>query len=372
MGHTAKNKIGFTLQVSSFMLSVFFFAWFSVASAQEAPYNIMIAPHTLELKMAKGGRLEQRIKILNKGPIDIPIKAKVIDFTAEDETGKMLFNKSSDEVISPAKWITIKNSDFILSPGETKTLEFAVSIPKDAAEGGYYTAIIFEPLLPSHYFAKEKPRAIPEIGALVLLAVGMENMTRNGIGMSVAKFSIPEELHLKKLEDAFKNILGFPKPALASEKNRLAIVANGDLAFEIGIKNEDVFHGKYHGHLKIISDKTSAIVGETEVPKITIFPGKSRYFPVDFTPAKTGSIIKDFVGKYFMFGKYRAELALISEDFPGLASASGFKNRTEETIEFWIFPWKTAIAAIILFFVILLARKRITMAGRALFLKRET
>ncbi len=232
---------------------VFLFMSFGVISvvlAQEFPYDIMIAPHTLELNVEKGETLKRTIKILNKGTVDVPMKAKVTDFTAEDETGKMVFGSGTGDIVSPAKWIEIKKPDFILSPQETYRVDFEIKIPAETTPGGYYATIIFEPQLPSVYFEKDKPRAIPEIGALILFAVDIEGRKRGNEVVSVTKFGIPEKYHLKKLENALGKIIGIPGEAMAAEKGGFSVVENSSLAFDIQIKNEDVFHNKFFGKLE--------------------------------------------------------------------------------------------------------------------------
>ena len=185
-----------TIIIKIFLLLLFLSLGTTINAKAQSASNIMIAPHTLELNVRKGEEIKSRIKILNKGFQEMPFKVKIIDFTAEDESGKMIFENS--ESVSPAKWIEVKDVNFILSSEETKVVNFTIKIPEDIEAGGYYATIIFEPQLPSIYFEKEKPRAIPEIGALILFAVDMEGWTRDQNLSIIAEFSIPEMAILAK------------------------------------------------------------------------------------------------------------------------------------------------------------------------------
>lgn len=341
--------------------------------AQENSFDIMIAPHTFELNVKKGEKLEKTIKILNKGSVDIPMKAKAVDFTAEDGTGKMVFGTDNGDV-SPASWIEIKRPDFILNPGETYVLNFEIKIPENVVPGGYYATVIFEPQLPSVYFEKNKPRAIPEIGALILFAVEIEGMERSDRIMSVAKFSIPEKYHLEKLENAIGMIIGMPSEAAASKKGGFSIVENSKLSFDVQIENGDIFHDKFFGKLEVISNDGKRILGETEVMKTTILPKKTRSFPVEFDSGPLAGFwgdlpfgISDFIKDNLTWGKYEARLTLFQEDPVGLSASSGSRAKaTEEIIEFWIFPWKSFIILTVASVMLFIARKRLISALLAL------
>ena len=350
-----------------------FFVSFSVSSAKEDPFDIMIAPHTFELNVKRGEKLEKTIKVLNKGSVDIPMKAKAVDFTAEDGTGRMVFGTDNGDV-SPAAWIEIKKPDFILNPGETYVLNFEIKIPQNIVPGGYYATVIFEPQLPSVYFEKNRPRAIPEIGALVLFAVEIEGMERNDRIMSVAKFSIPEKYHLEKLENALRMVIGMPSEAVASKKGGFSIVENSKLSFDVQIENGDIFHDKFFGKLEVISNDGKRILGETEVPKTTILPKKSRSFPVEFRSDPLAGFwgnlpfgISDYLKDDLTWGKYEARLILFQEDPMGLSASIGSRTKpTEEIIEFWIFPWKSFIILTMIALMLFVARKRLISALLAL------
>lgn len=102
----------------------------------------------------------------------MPIAAKVTNFTAEENTGQMVFDElSQDPSFSSRFWFKIEKPDFILESGEKRIVNFTISVPKDAEPGGHYATILFVPQLPSFYFKEKGPRVVPIIGVLFLVEV---------------------------------------------------------------------------------------------------------------------------------------------------------------------------------------------------------
>ena len=128
------------------------------------------------------------------------------------------------------------------------------------------------------------------------------------------------------------------------------------------IKNNDIFHHKLEGKL-LISNASGKLVGETEIRKTTILPGRIRKIPVEFEPEIPKrlkwlpSSISNFLIQNTPFGNYQVVLGL-KEEKAGLLVDQGFS--------FFAFPWKIILCS--LFFVVLaiLGRKRVKIAIKAL------
>ena len=349
---------------------VFFFVLFCVVvRAEDVSSKLLVSPHTFELKVKRGESLQDKIRILNQGGISLPISVKVVDFTAEEETGQMLFDESSqDPSFASRFWFKIENPDFILDPGEVEKVRFTIEVPENAEPGGKYAVVFFEPQLPSFYFKEGQMRTVPVIGALFLLSVEVEGLTRPEEPLTIVEFNIPENLHLKRLEDFAAGFAGLFTEVLAAEKEVFSIVETGHLPFTLRIKNNDIYHIKPEGKLLILANN-SKIVGETEIPQTTILPGKIRQFPVEFKPELPEklekylpAVISNFISQNLLWGKYQAQLALTVEN-----------SIIKKNIEFWAFPWKFAFSTgfvfcLILFFVIKY-RHRISKAILVLFRK---
>ncbi|GAI47741.1 unnamed protein product, partial [marine sediment metagenome] len=140
-------------------------------TAQELSPTLGVAPHTFELDVLPGEERFEKIKVFNQSKMPIPISTGLTDFTAVDETGQMIFDKTSqDPSFASRFWFEIENPNFILDPGEMEEVKFKISVPENAEPGGKYAVMLFEPQLPSYYFEEGQPRAIPVIGVLFLIS----------------------------------------------------------------------------------------------------------------------------------------------------------------------------------------------------------
>jgi len=351
-----------------------FFLFFSKASTQtNDQIQLIVSPEMFELHLKKGEVYENKIKIYNKGENPMPLRAIAANFGAEDYTGTTIFynnpksenSEETDLSINPQRWIKIKNPNFILDSKETVKVDFTVSVPENVENGGYYAVIFLEPMTGSDSHSegdKSGLKILPKIGILFLITIGERDPSFDGKLITVAQFSIPEKYHLKKLENSLTGLIGLFQVAKADKKNLFSIVETGRLQFDLIIKNNDVYHNKPYGKLAILSSD-GKMIGETEIRKTTILPGKSREIPVEFNPEipefakKLPAPLSSFISKNLLFGKFYAELTLNVED-----------KMTTEKIEFWIFPWKTAIWIFIILAAILILRKRIVMAMKVVLL----
>lgn len=348
------------VRLSAASCSVFLLVFFGVAYAEGISPNLTVSPHTFELTVKRGQELNEIIRISNEGDVAISIAARVIDFTAQDETGLMEFDESSQDSADASRfWFTLENPNFILEPGETELVRLKLQVPEDVEPGGHYSLALFEPQLPSFYFKEGQSKAIPVLGVLFLFSVEVEGVSHSSDPFYVAEFSIPEQMHLKKLENFFKSFAGLFSEARA-EEGGLSIVESSRLPFTLRIKNNDIFHVKPAGQL-VITTLWGKKVGETEIKRTTILPGKIRKFPLEFKPELPAwmekylpSFAADFISRNLFLGKYRAELQLADGMRPGGATI-------KESIEFWAFPWKTVLAVIFAAMFIFLSRKKIVV-----------
>lgn len=359
-------------------ISILLFGWFHISFAQDQKESITIGvyPPLFELNLEQGQDYQNQILLRNKSGLAMPIKVKTADFSALDEAGDIEFNSAAAETFftDPLEWLRIEKTDFVLEPGKSRQVKFKINVPKEAKQGGYYISVLFEPQLPSHYFADGQVHAVPVISAIFLLSVGLEGSRKSGDLATIVEFNIPENFHLNKIEDAIMDFTGLFSKAQAEERSAFSVVETGELSFALRIKNNDIYHIKPSGKLTIVSN-SGQILGETEISKTTILPGKIRRIPADFNPEPFFGLKKyipfsvySFLNKNLVWGKYQAKLALTADDTASIDSPAGNKNKTiEQTIEFWVFPWKIAAIFLFLIIAIFLTRKRLIMAGKVLF-----
>jgi len=358
------------------MFSLVFIFISGICLAQQEEIKLFVSPEIFEFNVKRGEILKENIKIYNKSELAIPIEVTVTNFGAQEESGTITFFEKpipkesvkagptsiieEDISYNPRKWIKVKNPNFILDPKEIEEVKLEINVPENAEPGGHYAVALFEPKLPSYYFEGGVVQAIPKIGVLFLFSVDVEGVERVETPLTIIEFAIPEKFHLQKLEDFFV------KTVRAAEE--LIIVEKSHLPFILSIKNNDIYHIKPEGKLEILTSN-GKIVGETKIQKTTILPGRIRKFPVEFRPdlpeklkRYLPALISNFISRNLLFGKYRANLFLLTEN-----------SKIEKEIEFWVFPWKITLftVCVIVFSLIFLVkyRKRIKKAILILFKK---
>lgn len=345
---------------------------FTVNAQGATSLGLSVAPQVFELDVWPGETISKKIYLGNLSSVAMPIEVQLTDFTAEEDSGEMLFDESDKDIsFSSKKWFKIEPRNFILEPGERKKIEFSINVPREAEPGGHYSVILFEPVLPSFYFREGQPRNIPVIGSLFLLSVKTLALEPEvAQKLEVVEFSIPKEERLIALEN-FVSKLKAGIGELSSVRAQVPEIKITEFApsvFSLKIKNKDIYHLKPSGKI-LVYNFWGNRVGEFEVPQKTILPGKTRQFPVELSLTETRRIkwlpvsISNFISQNFFVGRYSAVLEL--------KESSGDQNlKLARNIFFWSFPWKfwlpLLLTLVLFLFFIVKYKKRIVLALRTL------
>jgi len=343
------------------------------ANAQDISPSLSVSPHTFELDVLPGEIRTEKIKIGNKSEVAIPITVKLVDFSAAEDSGEMLFDEAlQDPSIASRKWFEIENPNFILDVGETKEVQFLINVPEDAEPGGHYSVMLFEPQLPSFYFKEGQARAIPVIGVLFLFSVKtfvLEPEVQQKL--EIVEFSPSKEERLIALENLISGLVG----SIAQAAAPVIITEKSPSNFILRIKNNDIYHIKPFGKV-LIYNTFGKKVGETEVSQRTILPGKTRQFPVEFSPEVPEKLkwlpasISNFLVQNFFIGRYQAELELEAKS---PLTAEILRPDAPIVLTFFSLPWKFWLSFIFIFglliFLTIKYRKRIKTALKILFSK---
>jgi len=332
--------------------------------SRAADFDIAVNPPKFEMELKKGEIFNGEVQVANYGKVSLPLFVRMTSFSADEETGQMNFDEASQAPSFNSKyWFKIENPNLILNPGEARVIKFQISVPQDAEPGGHYAVLLFEPQIPALNYEEGKAQVVPIVGVLFLTSVNVEGVSKSENPLVIVEFSIPGKYHLKRVENFLAGIGGIFSEALAENKNAFSVVENSNLSFSLRLKNEDIYHIKPTGKLVIVSTLTGARVGETDVLKNTILPGKTRNFPVEFKPDLFLNLDKylpqsvaKIISSSTLWGKYRAQLELEVDG-----------KKVFKTIDFWIFPWKVAIALCVAVVILFLMRKRIWTATKILF-----
>ena len=332
--------------------------------AQVDNLGMAVSPQIFELDFFLGESTSQKIKIRNTSEVAMPINVVVTNFSAAEDSGEMLFDESARDIsIDSSQWLKIETPNFILDPGEKKDVHFSISVPESAEPGGHYVVVLFEPQLPSFYFKESQPRSIPVVGVLFLLSVKTLSLEPVALNkqIEIVEFGIPQEQRMQNLEKALASIMDVTPMASAEG---ISLVEKTPSSFVLRIKNSDIFHHKLKGKLAIY-DTFGNKVGETEIKRTTILPGKTRKFPVELQLVESSrfswlpAAVSNFLTQNTSLGKYRAELTLEVDN-------SDKERRISVLTDFWSIPWKTIFALLLLAGLLFLTRKRMLAAIKAL------
>jgi len=384
------NFTSCTTRPCTFVLLIFTFILFGLffgLPAQALKLGLSINPQIFEMDVFPGETISQKITIGNLSEVSLPIIVRVVDFTAEEDSGEMIFDEASqDPSVASRKWFEIENPNLILEPGERRKVLFSINVPENAEPRGYYSVMIFEPRLPSHYFEEMReatgevipvqPRAIPMVGVLFLTSIKTFALEPEvGQKLEVVEFSVPKEERIKTLEVVFSGVQrtyqrlsASISPVYAAETSEIEITKKAPSSFILRIKNNDIYHIKPYGKV-LIYNWFGKKVGEAEISQRTILPGKIRSFPVEFSPEIPEKLkwlptsISNFLVQNFFVGKYQAKLEIQAKS---PLTAEILRPEIPFILAFFSFPWRfwlpfTLFLALLLVFVVKY-RKRIGLA----------
>ena len=343
--------------------------------------GISVSPQIFEMGIFPGETISRRIQVGNLSEAPLPLTVRVIDFTAQEDSGEMIFDEASqDPSIASWTWFEIEKPYLILEPGEKRHIHFSINVPENAEPRSYYSLMIFEPRLPSFYFEEYEiisdfeeewitaPRVIPTVGVPFLTSIktfALDPEVKEKL--EVVEFSLPGEERMLGLE----NILSRMAAGVA-EAAEFTVAEKAPSKFILRIKNNDIYHIKPFGKISIYNI-FGGKVGEAEVPQKTILPGKTHSFPVEFSLEAPEylkwlpSLVSDFLVKNFFFGKYRAELELEAKT---PLTAEVFRPASPFVLVFFSLPWHFWLPFILIFstliFLTIKYRKRIFLAFKTL------
>jgi len=276
-----------------------------------------ISPIRNEVTVEKGK--SATVSIMVENPSSLPFKAKAVinDFVAsdkEDGEPRLLLDGTSAPSHSLRKLVQdIPNIDF--APNERKEIPVTITIPTNAAAGGYYGAVRF---LPANSTNGSNINLAASVGSLFLV-----NVPGN----------IKEHLFLEQFGAAVSGTI----------KN---IITGGQVSIITRLKNDGDTHEKPFGKIQIKDSKGKLIVEQeinNDEPRANILPNSIRKFETKISNKK-------WLGHYTVTGSF------------GYEPSSG--DLINAKTSFWYIP----IWLLIAFFVIVIA---IIVAGYTVYHKAQ-
>ncbi len=316
------------------LISILFWPQVSQAQTREAP-TITVSPGTFELDVLGGEILTREILLRNETNLPLPIKVKIISFDAADETGGMkFFDDTSGGQLSAQTWLQAEKKEFILDSKQTIFLPIKVEVPAEAPPGGQYVVMLFEPQLPSFYFADKATKVVPVVGVLFLFNVQKDSLS-NQIGEYLSILGInwqgQESGFLQGLSRFFEKTLAWLLPKNVIAASTPLVYSDPPSEFIMRLKNNQLWHIKPSGFVRV-HNIFNRVVTETEVKQFTILPGRVREVPVSLGWQNQENFWPH------VFGRYVVEVSLQTKE--------GYTFNQWQVL--WILPWKYMLSTLIL------------------------
>lgn len=298
------------LIVTALVLSSAFLATRALtASAVDAPnpneigQALEISPPVVNLSANPGQTVKAQISLrdISSGPL--VVTGQLNDFVAagEDGTPKILLDEGEPNPYSLKDWIA-PLPELLLEPRQIETLPVTITVPANAAPGGYYGVVRFTATPPELEDTGVSLSA--SLGALILLRVNGDVKH----GLQIEEFSVNKN---GKTASLFEST---------------------PITFTERIKNSGNIHEQPVGKITVTDMFGKTIAGvNVNLEQRNILPQSIRKFeqPLD----------SSVLGNKQLFGRYTAELVM---------SYGANGEKVTAATSFWVIPYKLIIGAIIL------------------------
>ncbi len=117
---------------------------FKKVYAQESQI-LSVTPPLFQLSVLPGDVWQSSVKVVNGNRYPMTVYAEVVNFQATGESGQGKFIpilEADPDRSTFASWIVIAPGPHVIDPEKSADISFFVDIPKDAAPGGHYAAIL--------------------------------------------------------------------------------------------------------------------------------------------------------------------------------------------------------------------------------------
>lgn len=308
-----KRKLHFSLQKVTLIrlllvvsLALAFSVMYSPTRAQQSPEpdkGIQVSPPTQEKTADPGSTVQFTAKVTNQGDSNLPVTVQVNAITQSGDEGQVSLLSTTEDI---AGWTTVTPTSFTLPKGGSQEVTATVTVPKDAA-GGHYGSIVFN--LAGTPTA-QGPGLSQQVGSLFLLTI-------NG--------TLQEKM----------SVVSFKAPSFSE---------SGPINFDLTLKNSGNVHVKPEG-LITVTDMFGRQVASVPIDGQNVFPGKNR-------------IMQTTLNKQWLVGPLTAEAVM----YYGTVN----RQSLDATTSFFVFPYRLALAGLLVIIVLYLLRKRIGKAAGAL------
>jgi P pilus assembly chaperone PapD len=109
-----------------------------------AQISVEVSPLRVELKVVPGATHTQAVTLVNQGAVPVRIRARVEDWHLSRDGTPQFTPVEPGAPYSAAAWVRLAPPEQVVEPGKVATVRFTTTVPADAVEAGYRSAILFE------------------------------------------------------------------------------------------------------------------------------------------------------------------------------------------------------------------------------------
>ncbi len=287
-----------------------FFCAHTIETSAQTPVTqtLSVSPTLFQMNAEPQQSWQSELRVTNVNDFDITVYPQVVNFAPLGESGRgdlIPVFASETQGSTLAEWITLESRGVVIPRQETKTLSFTVAIPKGAAPGGHYAAILVGTKPPISSEASSQVQTAQFVTSLFFVRVAGD-VTEQG--------SIREFRTTKKLLDI------------------------PEVTFTLRFENEGNVHLQPQGDIVIFNmwgQERGVIPINQQTHFGNVLPASVRKF--EFTWSGSASL--------YDIGRYKAIATL------GYGDES--KNFVTSTTYFWIVPLTQIAVALISFIIII-------------------
>ncbi len=107
--------------------------------------SLSVSPTLFQMSAVPEQVWNSGVKVINNNLHELTVYAQVVNFAPQGETGQgkflPVFEKAT-EGATLAEWVTITPEPIVIEAEKSATIPFTVAVPKDAAPGGHFAAIM--------------------------------------------------------------------------------------------------------------------------------------------------------------------------------------------------------------------------------------
>jgi hypothetical protein len=113
--------------------------------AQSGGLSLSVTPTLFQMSAVPEQSWSSGVKVINNNPYELTVYAQVVNFAPQGETGEgkflPVFEKAT-EGTTLAEWVTLSSEPVVIAAEQSAVVPFSVFVPKEAAPGGHFAAIL--------------------------------------------------------------------------------------------------------------------------------------------------------------------------------------------------------------------------------------